>query len=356
MTSCASDTRLAKSKFYLVILLIGVMGCQSETVSQVDPATAISTGPLAENSTSTTTQSSQAVSAEFSVDSALLEDFAWIKDASPRAKSQIVRGFARSDKPLTKYGIDGNLNSLLHFLSQSATETGGFRTLEESTSYSADRLVAVFPSRVTKERAALLERRPRETANFIYGDRLGNVEGTDDGWNYRGSGYLQLTGRYNFEKIGDRLGVALENQAETVRLPVAGLDASLEYWKWRGVGQIAENGGVREVRYAINGGENGLPEARVWYEVFKNAYRSRGGVELESSALGVDSVDAAVAKALAEFGFLDEPDLESTFTSGRYGEGLAQFQQVRELEPTGVFDEDTLYAITDPLGKFEHLD
>ena len=293
----------------------------------------------------------------FAVDPEVLEDMSFLRLASPRANEEILRGLARADKPLSRFGIDVTPNQLIHVLSQSATETFGIRTLTESMNYSADRLVAVFPSRVTRTEAEAISGDWRATANHIYGgawgkENLGNIPGTDDGWNFRGSGYLQLTGRYNFTQIGDRLGVALETQPDDVREPEMGLDAALEYWKWRNVAEISETGTIRDVRIAINGGTNGLRETSVWHAVIKDAYENRGGFVLETRVRGIDPVDAAVAAALADLGFLEEPELESTFQSGRYNEALAEFQRSRGLEPTGVFDTDTLYAITDPYGLY----
>lgn len=293
----------------------------------------------------------------FAINPTMLKDMSFLKVASPEAKEDILRGLARADNPLTRYGVDATSTQLIHFLAQSATETFGFRTLTESTRYSADRLVEVFPSRITRAKAEAIAGDPRATANHIYGgewgkNNLGNNPGTDDGWNYRGSGYLQLTGRYNFTEIGDRLGVPIETQPDLVRQPVFGLDAALEYWKWRKVNEVADSGTIRDVRIAINGGINGLSETRVWHAVIKDAYDNRSGFVLEAGDRGIDPVDAAVGAALSELGFLQEPELESTFRSGRFNEALADFQRSRGLEPTGVFDADTLYAITDPDGLY----
>jgi len=45
-------------------------------------------------------------------------------------------------------------------------------------------------------------------AKTLYGDRMGN-KGGDDGWLFRGRGYIQLTGRNNYEAVGKRLKVDL---------------------------------------------------------------------------------------------------------------------------------------------------
>ena len=69
----------------------------------------------------------------------------------------------------------------------------------ENMSYTADRIKQVWPSR---PEAVQFARKPEALANSVYGVRLGNRVGTNDGWNYRGGGIDQLTGRDNYRKIG----------------------------------------------------------------------------------------------------------------------------------------------------------
>lgn len=75
---------------------------------------------------------------------------------------------------------------------------------------SAARIRAVWPSRFSSVSAAApYVRNPKALANKVYGGRMGNRPGTDDGWNYCGRGQVHLTGRDNYIKAGKALGLDL---------------------------------------------------------------------------------------------------------------------------------------------------
>lgn len=89
------------------------------------------------------------------------------------------------------------------FLGITGNETGGFtRTGREDMVYTPGRAAVVFSKAresadVTATKIAAGE---RAFANWIYADRNGNGgEASGDGWEYRGTGIIQLTGRGNFE-------------------------------------------------------------------------------------------------------------------------------------------------------------
>ena len=99
-----------------------------------------------------------------------------------------------------------------NILAQVHHETGGemLPVVENLTYSSADRIRAVWPSRFpTVAAAAPFVRNPQALAIKVYGDRLGNRAGTEDGWRFRGHCQIQITGRDHFQNFGDLLGIDL---------------------------------------------------------------------------------------------------------------------------------------------------
>jgi predicted chitinase len=62
-----------------------------------------------------------------------------------------------------------------------------------------------------------LKKSDRDFFNYVYSNErkpdLGNTQ-PGDGFNFRGSGFNQLTGRENYRRIGKKIGVDLENNPE----------------------------------------------------------------------------------------------------------------------------------------------
>ena len=98
------------------------------------------------------------------------------------------------------------------FCAQIGHESGNFTRTVENLNYSATGLANTWPSRFRdsttmkpNDRAWAIQRNPQQIANSVYNGRMGNVVGTDDGWNYRGRGLIQLTGKDNYRSLGQYL-------------------------------------------------------------------------------------------------------------------------------------------------------
>lgn len=105
---------------------------------------------------------------------------------------------------------------LAYIFSTAHHETGArFAPVEENLNYSAKRLTQVWPSRFPSIAVAQpYANNPEKLANKVYGGRMGNTE-PDDGWRYRGRGFVQVTGKDNYAKYGlsDNPDAASHNEA-----------------------------------------------------------------------------------------------------------------------------------------------
>jgi len=101
--------------------------------------------------------------------------------------------------------IPGNAQALGMAMAQIEAECG-FKPRSENLNYSAERLRAVFPSRVQSTSFAkeLSAAGPGAIGNTLYGGRFGNA--ANEGYKYRGRGLIQLTFKSNYQQYGKLSG------------------------------------------------------------------------------------------------------------------------------------------------------
>lgn len=153
------------------------------------------------------------------------------------------------------------------WIGQCGHECGNFRILEENLNYRAPTLLKLFPKTpkrqwgFTPEEAAAYEKQPQRIANRIYSNRMGNRdEASGDGWRFRGSGFLQLTGHSNFYHAGQALGVDFVMQPELVRTPMYAAQTAGWFWQTHKLNQYADSGDFVTMTKRINGGTIGLDD------------------------------------------------------------------------------------------------
>lgn len=107
---------------------------------------------------------------------------------------------------------------------------------------------------------------------------LGNTT-KGDGYLYRGGGLLQITGRYNFRTIGQKIGVDLEARPELIEQPDNAALVSAQYWSARDLNQYADSGDFVALSKAINLGNaqsdktpNGLSDRLLLWSLCKSAF------------------------------------------------------------------------------------
>lgn len=205
------------------------------------------------------------------VDLSLLSD---ITNAVKRVK-EFVHDYADElDEPLlrtlnevvTKYQINATPLRFCHFMAQIAHESTNFTRIEENLNYGAAGLMSTFGKYFENEQeAAQYERQPERIANRVYANRMGNGdEASGDGYRYRGRGYIQLTGRENYQDIGERLKLPLESDPDLITQDrKTALAVSAAFWDKKNLNEFADRDDLDNITYLINGGDNGLGD-RAW--------------------------------------------------------------------------------------------
>jgi putative chitinase len=188
-------------------------------------------------------------------------------------------GFASPEKwaagiaePARRYGITTRYRAAA-FAATIAHESGGGTRLVESLNYSPEGLRATWPARFTVGDAQRMGRvgdqpaNQRAIAERAYGGRMGNaVEGTGDGFRYRGRGLIQITGRDGYSMAADAVGKPLVAQPELTEQPeTAALIAAWTWGEWKRCNPLADAQDIEGWRRAINGGLNGLADVRNRY-------------------------------------------------------------------------------------------
>jgi len=139
--------------------------------------------------------------------------------------------------PALQVGKITNALRVAHFLGQMTTESWQFSQLTEQASGAA------------------------------YEGRhdLGNVH-PGDGVLFKGRGIIQLTGRANYYKFGQLIGVDLVAHPEQAADPGNALKVAVEYWTLHGLNVSADNDDITQITRRINGGLNGLGDRRAGYQ------------------------------------------------------------------------------------------
>ena len=190
--------------------------------------------------------------------------------ASKRKSTQkvlvAIDGILSVHEWLDNLGAFRTMARLAALIGQCAHESMGFTVTEERLWYSTpERLMKVWPSRFpTLEFAKGYSKQSRKLANYVYGTRNGNHE-KNDGWRYRGRGYIQLTGRANYRKFGKAVGIDLERHPELAKPAPGAWKVAAAYCATRSRGgktvfEWADEGNTKLVTRLINGGHHGLED------------------------------------------------------------------------------------------------
>jgi predicted chitinase len=92
-----------------------------------------------------------------------------------------------------------------------------------------------------------------------------------DGERYRGRGFIQLTGRWNYRLAGEALGLPLEDQPELAARPDIAAKIAIWYWQTRVQSKVSNFHDVASVTKFINPGMHGLHDRRETFNAYMNS-------------------------------------------------------------------------------------
>jgi predicted chitinase len=101
---------------------------------------------------------------------------------------------------------------------------------------------------------------------------LGNKH-VGDGAKFKGRGYIQITGRYNYKKAGEALGLPLEEKPELVEKPEVAAKVAVWYWQNRVAPKVDSFKDTKAVTKTINPGLKHLDQRKEKQKAFQVALK-----------------------------------------------------------------------------------
>jgi len=187
----------------------------------------------------------------------------------PKTKTSILEVYVEPLNTVAEYyEMLANESRLSGFLAQIIHESGGFNFVIENLNYSKDGLRKIFPKYFpTDELAIQYARQPERIANRVYANRMGNgPEQSGDGWKFRGRGLIQLTGKNNYSRLANDLGISIDETVIYLETPSGAASSAGWFWDNNNLNQYCDSGDFTTLTKRINGGTNGLQDRLHHYE------------------------------------------------------------------------------------------
>jgi putative chitinase len=171
-----------------------------------------------------------------------------------------------------KYNIKNPLH-LAHFLAQIGHESGNFQFVSENLNYSADGLRKIFPKYFADNVVAMKYARNSEAiASRVYGNRMGNGdEASKEGFKFRGRGYIQLTGKANYQAFSDFIKEDCVANPDLVSTKYP-MDSAIWFFDKNKLWDICSKGAgddvVTAVTKKVNGGTHGLADRIAKFKLY----------------------------------------------------------------------------------------
>jgi putative chitinase len=179
---------------------------------------------------------------------------------------------ASAERVFLKYGPIDTPLLVAHVMAQISHECGAGHDIVENLNYTASRMCQVWPSRFPSvDSAEPYAHNPQKLANKVYNGRMGNRVGTDDGWNFRGRGGSQTTGREGYERVKQQTGLDVIGNPDLLIKPDTFLECAVSDFINCGCLPFAKQDNLTMVTRRLNGGLIGINERRAWLARWKKA-------------------------------------------------------------------------------------
>ena len=188
----------------------------------------------------------------------------------PKTKRSVLEGYVQ---PLHDgaeyYDMYDNPARCAGFLAQIAHESGGFNFVKENLNYSAKGLMGTFKKYFpTEDLAKQYERKPEKIANRVYANRMANGdEASGDGYRFCGRGLIQLTGRANYTKFAEDLGIYIEETIAYLDTPAVAVSSAGWFCDNHNLNDYCDKGDFVGLTKRINGGTIGLADREHHYHI-----------------------------------------------------------------------------------------
>lgn len=206
-------------------------------------------------------------------------------------------------KSAVKHGITDPMEMAM-FLSNLEHESGNYRYVRELNYTKPDSLKKAFSRKFRDEQdaAQTISMGPEAVFERVYGMRkdLGNTQ-KGDGAKYLGRGYIQVTGKANYARLSKILNKDLVSDPSYLETPEGAAEGSVAWWLNRGnvLRDPAKRGDVRQVRYLVNGGYNGLRDVEQRSAYWIQAAKSGTLKKMMDEVAGSTSDDQAEGPSTA---------------------------------------------------------
>lgn len=250
----------------------------------------------------------------------------------PRGDSKIrglIAGIANSSEAVfAKYRITTPLQ-VAHIMAQLSEECGAGTEVVENLSYSAKRMTEVWSKRFPTLASALpYQNNPRKLADKVYNGRMGNRLGTDDGFDFRGRGGAQTTGRDAYEKLGRAAGVDLVSNPDLLIDPDHFFDFAVadfnmcDCLRWTAPRPGLPLGDINAVTLHLNGGYTNLASRKAWFKRWCDALgvAAKPAAAKTAAPVGLLSTAAAPQGGSEEADYSDGPQTYDADGVLRYGQ------------------------------------